>query len=145
MQYGSTIALVTFLFVSCGAPAREQTLHDLPVGSHTFFVELADTGELRARGLMNRENLPEDHGMLFIFDRDQRMSFWMKDTSIPLSIAYISADGTIREIHDMEPFNLNPVRSSRSVRYALEVNQGAFEKAGIQEGDEVDLSTIPLR
>ena len=111
----------------------------LPVGDHTFHVEIADTDESRAQGLMNRESLPENRGMLFVFERDQRMSFWMKDTSIPLSIAYIASDGTIREIHNMEPYDLAPVRSNRSVRYALEVNRGAFEAAGINEGDRVQI------
>ncbi len=114
-------------------------LVELPVADHTFFVEIADTDESRARGLMNRDSLPEDHGMLFVFERDQRLSFWMKDTSIPLSIAYITSDGTIREIYDMEPYDLTPVSSRRSVRYALEVNQGAFEAAGISEGDTVEI------
>ncbi len=109
------------------------------VGDTEFQVEIADTEEARRVGLMNRDHLPEGQGMLFVFDRDQRLSFWMRNTSIPLSIAYISSDGVVREIHDMTPFSLDPVRSSRSVRYALEVNQGAFSDAGIQTGDRVVL------
>ena len=125
---------------SCEGVNDESDLHPLSVGEHTFYVEIAETPEDRARGLMHRDSLPDDHGMLFVFDRDQQLSFWMKDTSIPLSIAYIARDGTIREIHDMEPFSLEPVRSTRSVRYALEVNRGAFEAAGIHVGDRVDVS-----
>ncbi|TVQ24817.1 MAG: DUF192 domain-containing protein [Spirochaetaceae bacterium] len=109
------------------------------VGDTEFQVEIADTDDSRRLGLMHRESLPEGQGMLFVFEQDQRLSFWMKNTHIPLSIAYISSDGIIREIHDMTPLSLDAIRSSRSVRYALEVNQGAFEAAGIEPGDRVVL------
>jgi uncharacterized membrane protein (UPF0127 family) len=88
---------------------------------------------------MNRKTLEDGRGMLFIFDRDQIMSFWMKNTLIPLSIAFISKDGRILEIRDMEPLNETPVRSSRSARYALEAPQGWFDRAGIKAGDTVTL------
>jgi uncharacterized membrane protein (UPF0127 family) len=88
---------------------------------------------------MNRKTLAEGRGMLFIFDRDQSLSFWMKNTLIPLSIAFISKDGRILEIRDMRPLDETPVRSSRSARYALEVPQGWFGRAGIKAGDTVML------
>lgn len=138
------LLFIPFLPFACGSNAEDANeLHELETGDHTFYVEIADTEESRSQGLMFRDELPEDHGMLFVFDRDQRMSFWMKNTSIPLSIAYISSDGVIREIHDLEPHNLDPVRSSRSARYALEVNRGAFERNGIETGDQVDVSGLP--
>ncbi|MCL1992078.1 MAG: DUF192 domain-containing protein [Spirochaetes bacterium] len=102
-------------------------------------AELAITQEERARGLMHRQSLDDGYGMLFIFERDQILSFWMKNTYIPLSIAFIAWDGRILEIRDMEPHNLNAVRSSRSARYALEVPQGWFSRAGIYPGDLVIL------
>ena len=73
-------------------------------------------------------------------DRDEMMSFWMKNTLVPLSIAYIAQDGRILEIHDMQPEDLTPVRSSRSARYALEVPQGWYDRAGIAPGDRLDVS-----
>lgn len=133
-------SLALLVLVACGGANDDSELYPLSVGDHTFYVEIAETPDERARGLMHRDSLPDDHGMLFVFDKDQQLSFWMKDTSIPLSIAYIARDGTIREIYDMEPFSLEPVRSTRSVRYALEVNRGAFEEAGIDIGDRVDIS-----
>ena len=87
---------------------------------------------------MGRESLEEDRGMLFVYDRDAKKSFWMKNTTIPLSIASIAADGTIREIYDMEPLSARTVDSKYSVRYALEVNQGAFDRHGIKAGDKVE-------
>jgi len=106
---------------------------------HKLTVELAITEAQRAQGLMHRTSLNDGYGMLFIFERDQILSFWMKDTLIPLSIAYIAADGRILEIHNMEPRNLTPVISSRSVRYALEVPQNWFTRMGINPGDRVNV------
>jgi len=107
-------------------------------------VEIARTDEERAKGLMFRKNLPDGEGMLFVFDRDQQLSFWMKNTIIPLSIAYIASDGHIIEIKDMQPNDLNSVKSSRSVRYALEVPQGWFGRANVKTGDvvKIDLSLL---
>jgi uncharacterized membrane protein (UPF0127 family) len=100
-------------------------------------AELAITDEQRARGLMLRENLDDGYGMLFIFAQDQILNFWMENTQIPLSIAFISSDGIILEIRDLQPFDRNPVRSSRSGRFALEVPQGWFDRAGIAVGDSL--------
>ncbi|MDR1637471.1 MAG: DUF192 domain-containing protein [Treponema sp.] len=98
-------------------------------------VELALSEEEQSQGLMYRESLSEGRGMLFVFGRDKLASFWMKNTIIPLSIAYINSDGSILEIHDMRPEDLSLIRSSRSVRYALEVPRGWFGRAGIGPGD----------
>jgi uncharacterized membrane protein (UPF0127 family) len=102
-------------------------------------VELARTNEERARGLMGRKSLRDGEGMLFMFERDETLSFWMKDTVIPLSIAFIASDGRITEIRDMRPLDLSAVQSRRSVRYALEVPQGWFERTGIRTGDVLQL------
>ncbi|MCL2878928.1 MAG: DUF192 domain-containing protein [Treponema sp.] len=105
-------------------------------------TELARTDAQLKLGLMHRKKLADGNGMLFIFDRDQVMAFWMKDTLIPLSIAFIAVDGRIVEIKDMAPLDLNTVFSSRSVRYALEVPQGWFGRAGISPGDVLDLKEV---
>ena len=101
-------------------------------------AEIARTEAQRSQGLMHRKDLKDGEGMLFIFEKDQILSFWMKNTLVPLSIAYITGDGRILEIYDMEPGSLNPVRSSRSARYALEVPKGWFSRAGLGIGDRVD-------
>ena len=100
-------------------------------------VEIAETENERAQGLMHRKKLPDGEGMLFVFDRDQQLSFWMKNTFIPLSIAFITSDGRITEIRNMQPRDLTSIQSSRSVRYALEVPQGWFSRAGVNVGDVV--------
>ncbi len=107
----------------------------IQIGDETLDVELAVTPEQQAKGLRFRQTLAEDAGMLFIFPSPQRLSFWMKDASIPLSIAYIQPDGKIVQIRSMKPYDETPVPSlSSSVIYALLVNQGWFERHGISAG-----------
>jgi uncharacterized membrane protein (UPF0127 family) len=104
-------------------------------------VEIADTDPERQRGLMGRTALPEDQGMLFVFGGEQELSFWMKNTLIPLSIAYIDSEGRIVDIQDMKPLDDDPPHyvSAEPARYALEVNQGFFEERGIEVGDRAEL------
>jgi len=136
--------LVFFLgsFFSCSGlekfEKRELTIEG-KAGNVTVMAELALTPAQREQGLMYRKELKDGEGMLFVFQSDQVLSFWMKNTLVPLSIAYISHDGRILEIYDMQPQNLDPVHSSRSVRYALEVPQGWFARAGLAPGDIIEL------
>jgi hypothetical protein len=122
-----------------GCEKKVQTI-ELDLKGSKFHIEVADTPEARSRGLMFRKSLPADGGMLFVFERDQRMSFWMKNTEIPLSIAFITKDGVIRETFDMTPHSLRPVESTFTARFALEVPQGTFERLGIKPGFRL---TIP--
>lgn len=105
-------------------------------------AEIADTYETRQHGFMERKSIPDGTGMIFVFERDQILSFWMKNTPTPLSIAYIDYAGKVRDIFDMTPFSLASVVSTVSVRYALEVPQGWFERAGVKIGDVVNLSPL---
>lgn len=142
LRYGRSVPTLllfaAFLAGASGCSAQASPV-ELVIGSHRFTVEIADTEESRARGLMFRQSIPQRHGMLFVFPDDARRSFWMRDTSIPLSIAFIRRDGVITEIYDMQPFSLEPVNSVAEVRYALEVNQGEFRRLGIRPGDRVQL------
>jgi uncharacterized membrane protein (UPF0127 family) len=104
-------------------------------------VEIADGPFEQQRGLMYRTSLGEDRGMLFVFRREQTLSFWMKNTTIPLSIAYIDAKGRITDLLDMKPLDdkLPHYVSSEPVLYALEVNQGFFDEHGVKVGDRARL------
>ena len=129
-----------FGFTSCSP--QKFAVREIPIerdGDTVAVIraEIARTQEERSRGLMYRKKLPDGEGMLFIFERDDTLSFWMKNTAIPLSIAFIASDGRITEIKDMYPYNENSVSSSRSNRYALEVPQGWFSRAGVKNGDVV--------
>lgn len=102
-------------------------------------VEIADDKEERKEGLMDRESLCEDCGMLFVYEEDVHNGFWMKDTYISLSIAFISEDGTINEIQYMEPRTLETHKPDKPYRFALEVNQGYFSERNIEAGDTVEI------
>jgi uncharacterized membrane protein (UPF0127 family) len=115
---------------------------EIGLGETRLKVEIADTPELRSKGLSNRKRLKSGRGMLFIFEFSRKQSFWMKDTPIPLSIAFISSDGTIRQIEQMTPFDLSKTPSHSPAQYALEVNQGFFKENGISVGMQVDLSNV---
>ncbi len=141
MNFKLLCGLFIFSLASCSAQKleiREITVNRDGQTVAVVKAEIARTAEERAKGLMFRSRLDDGNGMLFIFETDQVLSFWMKNTLIPLSIAYIAYDGRIIDIKDMYPRDETSVTSSRSARYALEVPQGWFSKAGVQEGDVVN-------
>ena len=107
---------------------------------HRFTVEIADDVQERSRGLMFRQSMAEDAGMLFIYPTERVASFWMKNTYIPLDMLFIASDGTILQIAPMtEPHSLVPVRSDAPVRAVLEINGGLSGTLGIEPGDTVAL------
>ncbi|MDQ3923290.1 MAG: DUF192 domain-containing protein [Actinomycetota bacterium] len=105
-------------------------------------VEIADDYAERQRGLMERTELAENAGMLFVFDREQQLSFWMRNTLIPLSIAYIDAEERIIDIQNMQPLDETGHPSAEPAMYALEVNQGFFDERGVRVGDGVALPDL---
>lgn len=138
---GLWIVLVfTTLSAACAAdPNPVGKRHPVTVGGRQLFLELALDNAARQLGLMYRSSMEDSQGMLFVFPYDTILNFWMKNTRIPLSVAYIGSDGIIKEIHDMEPGNLQPVSSTHHVRYALELNRGAFGRLGIEVGDRMEI------
>tara|TARA_R100000005_G_scaffold96173_1_gene81180 strand:+ start:570 stop:980 length:411 start_codon:yes stop_codon:yes gene_type:complete len=117
----------------------------IKVKNKTLKVKLAITPAQQRQGLMNVQGmsptkLPENEGMLFIYRREEVLSFWMKNTTLPLSIAFINKKGIITEIRDMKPMGLDSVRSAKPAQYALEVNRGWFTKNNIKIGDKVSLN-----
>jgi uncharacterized membrane protein (UPF0127 family) len=117
---------------------------DLKISSTRLTAEIADTPQASENGLMFRDSLAEDRGMLFVFDTPKRATFWMRNTNIPLSIAFIDSAGTILEVKSMYPMDESIVPSSSTeVAYALEVNQGWFDRHKISPGDKID--GIPRR
>lgn len=112
----------------------------ITINNKPLWVKLARTPEEQSRGLMNTSSLPRDCGMLFVYPREQLLSFWMKDTSIPLQIAFIGADKRIVQIESLKPRNETAVKSNKPAQWALEVNLGWFDDNNIKVGDAV---TIP--
>lgn len=116
--------------------------HALPtqtilVGPHRMLVEVADDGQERARGLMNRNSLGSNEGMLFVYPDSRERSFWMKNTRIPLSIAFADFEGNIVSMADMRPMSSKSTASGAPAMYALEVNKGWFEGNGVAVGDKL--------
>lgn len=134
-------AAAAFFFISCTKklPVQNLTLKRADGSTVSVRAETARTDAERSRGFMKRKSIPDGTGMLFVFGKDERLSFWMKDTPSSLSIAYIDSSGRIRDIYDMTPFSLAPVVSKVSVRYALEVPQGWFNRVNIKIGDTLVL------
>lgn len=112
-------------------------VHPLVVGNRSIRVEVAANSADRRLGLMYRESLPEDHGMLFIFRVEKVRSFWMKNTPLPLSIAFADSGGKIVHIADLEPHSTDPVWSVRPAKLALEMNRGWFARRGVFVGDAI--------
>lgn len=123
-------------------PQKNLTIRTSDGASVSILAEIASTDETRAAGFMFRKKIPDGTGMLFVYHDDSALSFWMKNTPSPLSIAYIDYKGQIKDIFDMQPYNLNSVTSSGFVRYALEVPQGYFARAGIKVGDFLELDFL---
>jgi len=142
---GVTLLILCFSSVACKSEKLPVKKIEIERGGQVIAVvkaEIAVSQEERSKGLMYRKSLKDGNGMLFIFDKDEVMSFWMKNTYIPLSIAFIAANGKIIDIKDMYPLDTNSVFSSRSVRYALEAPQGWFSRAGVKEGDSIKLDSF---
>jgi uncharacterized membrane protein (UPF0127 family) len=121
-------------------PQPPLPLRTLWVGGHALQVEIATTPASQQRGLMFRTALAEDAGMLFVYETDQELAFWMLNTSIPLSLAFLDSQGRIVQCVDMAPFDTTIHHSSGPVRYALEVNQGWFARHGVEVGDQIVLA-----
>src|SRR6266581_4343196 len=111
---------------------------ELVINGHRAVAELALRSETRTMGLMNRFSLQPDHGMLFVFSEPQPLAFWMKNTYVPLSIAFIGANGRILNIEDMAPQTEVTHPSRGLALYALEMKKGWFAERGIAAGDRVD-------
>jgi uncharacterized protein len=141
--------LLTYFFAAVTASSGLAFGEDLPtiplsINAHRLVAEIASTTETRTVGLMHRFSLKPDHGMVFVFSTPQPLAFWMKNTFVPLSIAFIGADGTILNIEDMAPQTESTHPSRGSALYALEMKKGWFAERGIAVGDPVKgLERVP--
>ncbi len=126
---------------SPGATTRVVTIDASGGEKVEVHVEIADDDYEQARGLMYRTALAEDRGMLFVFPDEEERSFWMRNTLIPLSVAFMDSEGRIVDIEDMKPLDDDPPHyvSAEPARYALEVNKGFFEERGVEVGDRANL------
>jgi len=126
----------TSLMLQCGTEQRVER-RTILVGGIAVTVEVSDSPEERMKGLMFRRTLDWNEGMFFVFDKEETLSFWMLNTPVPLSIAFIDDDGVIIDIQDMDPYDATRYRSKGRARYALEMNRGWFTMNGICVGERV--------
>ena len=128
----------TLLGCSNHSPISNQNTYEIKINGTISHAEVAFTQKGRTIGLMFRDKLDNDHGMLFIYPQEQNLSFWMKNTKIPLSIAFINSNGTITQIEHMAQYSLTSHTSKVKVRFALEMEEDWFRKNGITVGSKVD-------
>ena len=135
-------------FLSClqsnRVAADPLLTYPLKINGHSIRAEVANTEEGRRTGLMFRNSLAENQGMLFIYAQEGRYAMWMKNTNVPLSVAFIDKNGAILNIEDMEPQTEDSHAARGLAKFSLEMNQGWFKKRGIKKGDHVvGLERIP--
>lgn len=140
-----------FLALAVAGPARGAAANEplptipLTINGHKIVVEVAATPERRELGLMHRFSLQPDRGMLFVFDYPSPQGFWMKNTFIPLSIAFVAADGRIINVDEMQPHDERTHMSRAPALYAIEMRKGWFAERGIKSGDVVQGLPAPKR
>jgi uncharacterized membrane protein (UPF0127 family) len=138
----STALLITALSAAGPAMAQQIPQTGLPVvelgaGMHLIHAEVARTDEQRAIGLMARKEMAPNAGMIFVFEQPAQQCFWMRNTLIPLSAAFVADDGTIVNIVEMQPLSDASHCSAKPVRYVLEMNKGWFDKRGLKAGSKL--------
>ena len=134
-----TLLVALLAFATTATWSREFPQLNLPrvtlkAGMHLIQAQVAATPEQRATGLMHRTEMPTNEGMLFVFEQPAGQCFWMKNTLLPLTAAFVADDGTIVNLADMQPQSLDSHCSAKPVRYVLEMHQGWFAKRGIGPG-----------
>jgi uncharacterized membrane protein (UPF0127 family) len=129
-------------FLAAAAFAQEPQTNlprvKLTAGMHVIDAQVATTPDERMTGLMFRQEMPQQEGMLFVFEYPSQQCFWMKNTLLPLSVAFVADDGTIVNTEEMQPQTLDAHCSTRPVRYVLEMNKGWFSKKGIKAGTKLE-------
>ncbi len=131
------LALVTATAWSQEAPQLHLPRVTLSAGMHLINAQVAATAQERAVGLMFRKEMPVNEGMLFAFEQPSEQCFWMKNTLLPLTAAFVSDDGTIVNLADMQPQSLASHCSTKPVRFVLEMNKGWFDKRGLKAGSKL--------
>jgi uncharacterized protein len=139
-----TAALLCF-GLGLDAQAHAESLQKQPLtfvtstGKHPFTVEVAATDQERSTGLMFRQSLGDDQGMIFIYPQDELITMWMKNTYIPLDMIFVRSDGTVERVaQDTEPFSEQTISSGDKARAVIEVKAGSAKRLGIKSGDKVD-------
>jgi uncharacterized membrane protein (UPF0127 family) len=138
LRIAISVVLASLIAAPTSAASPALSTRTLTIHGAKLTVEVAATPQTRETGLMNRFSLPQDHGMLFVFEGSEPRAFWMKNTYIPLSIAFVDSTGRILNIEDMRPRDESTHWSRGPAMFAIEVRQGWFAEKGVQPGDAVE-------
>ncbi|MCW8175517.1 DUF192 domain-containing protein [Verminephrobacter aporrectodeae] len=130
----AALTLVASVLAAQERPQLDLRRVELSAGLHRIDAQVALAPRERQIGLMHRKQMPQHEGMLFVFEQPARQCFWMKDTLLPLTAAFVADDGSIVNLEDMQPRALDEHCSAKPVRYVLEMNQGWFAQRGIRAG-----------
>lgn len=122
-----------------GAAGKTLPTTRMRIGEQTFVLEIANTDSSRTRGLMKRDSMPADHGMIFVFPDESPRGFWMRDTRIALDILFLNSSGKVISIHTMKPYDLSSTHSAGPAKYAIELNAGAVASTGVSVNDVLDI------
>jgi uncharacterized membrane protein (UPF0127 family) len=146
-RYSTTSAIAVLIVAALAGGGCRQSAPAKPglptvtmqLGSKTFTLEIANSVPTRERGLMQRDSMPADHGMIFVFDQEQPLGFYMKNTRIPLDIIFVGANGNVVSIKQMKPYDLKTTPSDLPAKWAIELNAGAAAEAGVKVGDALQI------
>lgn len=135
------LPLLCLLLIGCRQPAPASGLPTvaMQLGQQKFTLEIANTEETRERGLMRRDSMPADHGMIFVFTDAAPRGFYMRNTRIPLDIVFVDEDGTIVSIKQMRQYDETTTPSDGPAKWAIELNKGAAASAGLKVGDKLQI------
>ncbi|HSU66272.1 MAG TPA: DUF192 domain-containing protein [Tepidisphaeraceae bacterium] len=139
-------SLLVLFLLSASAGCEEQSPAGLPmvkmrIGNETFQIEVAKSDAEQEKGLMKRDSMPDDHGMIFVFKTQRVLSFWMKDTRFPLDIVFVDSGGKVVSIKQMKAYDESNTSSDEPARYAIELNKGAAKRCGVKTGDVLEIPT----
>lgn len=136
-QWAAVAGVLVALLLLAGceaAPSSGLATVPMTIGQKTFTLEVADRTDTRSYGLMRRDSLPEDRGMIFVFDKEEPRGFWMKNCRFPLDILFLDAGGKVISVKQMKAYDLSSTTSDGAAQYAIELNKGAAEGAGVKAG-----------
>lgn len=122
-----------------GAPQSNLATTQMAIGRKTYTLEIARTAAERNKGLMERDSMPDDHGMIFLFPEAQEQHFWMKNTRIALDIVYVGSDGKVVSVHHMDPYKRDTIPSDGPAQFAIELNAGQAAAAEVRAGHTVNI------
>jgi uncharacterized membrane protein (UPF0127 family) len=130
------LLLVALALLGGCEPKSVSGLATVPmeIGNKTFTLEVADRTDSRTYGLMRRDSMPADHGMIFVFDKEEPRGFWMQNTRIPLDIIFLDSGGRVVSVKQMKPYDLSSTPSDGPAQYAIELNKDAAGSAGVKAG-----------